>query len=73
MRYQIPVFATSPRGLRVRMFCSPLPWSDRILDEVERNLPKLGVNPVQAKRRVSTMRGAFGAESLVDGFDALAP
>ncbi len=55
------------------MFCSPLPWSDRILDEVERNLPKLGVNPVQAKRRVSTMRGAFGAESLVDGFDALAP
>ncbi|WP_454301517.1 PIN domain-containing protein [Salana multivorans] len=46
-------------------------WSDRILDEVERNLPKRGVNPVQAKRRVSSMRRAFGAEALVDGFDDL--
>lgn len=46
-------------------------WSDRILDEVERSLPKLGVDPAQAKRRVSSMRDAFGAEALVDGFDGL--
>lgn len=46
-------------------------WSDQILDEVERNLPKLGVEPAQAKRRVSQMRDAFGAEALVEDFDDL--
>lgn len=46
-------------------------WSDRILDEVERNLPKLGVDPQRAARRVANMRYAFGAEALVDGFDDL--
>lgn len=46
-------------------------WSDRILNEVERNLPKLGLNSQQAARRVGSMRDAFGAESLVDGFDEL--
>ena len=46
-------------------------WSDQILDEVERNLPKLGVDPDRARRRVQNMRGAFGAETLVDGFEAL--
>lgn len=39
-------------------------WSNRILDEVERNLPKLGVAPKQAARRVGSMREAFGAEVL---------
>lgn len=46
-------------------------WSDRILEEVERNLPKLGVAPIHAARRVGFMREAFGAEALVDGFDGL--
>ena len=46
-------------------------WSDQILDEVERNLPKLGVGPTRAARRVGNMRTAFGAEALVDGFEEL--
>lgn len=46
-------------------------WSDRILGEVEHNLPKLGVDPKHAARRVGFMREAFGAEALVDGFDEL--
>lgn len=46
-------------------------WSGRILDEVERNLPRLGVSSEQAARRVANMRDAFGAEALVDGFDDL--
>ncbi|CAM2921705.1 PIN domain-containing protein [Skermania piniformis] len=46
-------------------------WSEEILDEVERNLPKIGVEPARAKRRVANMRSAFGAEALVDGFDGL--
>lgn len=35
-------------------------WSDTILGEVERNLPKLGVGAEDAARRVHTMREAFG-------------
>lgn len=46
-------------------------WSDRILDEVERNLPKCGVPPAQAARRVGMMRDAFNADALVEGFDEL--
>lgn len=46
-------------------------WSDRILHEVERNLPKLGVDPQHAARRVELMREAFGAEALMSGFDEL--
>ena len=46
-------------------------WSDLILDEVERSLPKVGVAPEQASRRVATMRAAFGEEALIDGFDDL--
>ena len=46
-------------------------WSARILEEVERNLPRLGVPPERAARRVASMRDAFGAEALVDGFDDL--
>lgn len=48
-------------------------WSETILDEVQRNLPKMGVTPAQAGRRVSMMREAFGAEALVDSFDDLIP
>jgi len=46
-------------------------WSEEILDEVQRNLPKLGITPAKAKRRVDAMRAAFGAEALVDGFESL--
>ena len=46
-------------------------WSEPILDEVQRNLPKVGVAPEQAGRRVAMMREAFGAEALIDGFDDL--
>lgn len=46
-------------------------WSETILDEVQRNLPKVRVAPEPAKRRVSMMREAFGAEALVDGFHEL--
>jgi len=46
-------------------------WSEPILDEVQRNLPKVAVAPEQADRRVAMMREAFGAEALIDGFDDL--
>jgi predicted nucleic acid-binding protein len=48
-------------------------WSDAILDEVERNLPKIGISREQAARRVATMRHAFGAAALVDDFEHLIP
>lgn len=43
----------------------------RDLDEVQRNLPKLGLTPEKAAVRVQAMRDAFGAEALVDDFDDL--
>lgn len=46
-------------------------WSEMILDEVQRNLPKVGVAPERASRRVAMMQEAFGAEALVDGFHEL--
>lgn len=46
-------------------------WSAQLLDEVERNLPRLGVVPAQAARRVGSMRDAFGAEAMVEGFEDL--
>ncbi len=46
-------------------------WSAEILDEVQRNLPKVGVTPEQAHRRIEAMRAAFDAEALVDGFEHL--
>jgi predicted nucleic acid-binding protein len=46
-------------------------WSDPILDEVQKSLPKLGVPPQKAAHRVTLMREAFGSEALVDGFDDL--
>jgi predicted nucleic acid-binding protein len=48
-------------------------WSEAILDEVERNLPKVGVSVEQAARRVGKMRDAFGAAALVDDFERLIP
>lgn len=48
-------------------------WSDQILDEVQRNLPKLGISEEKAAHRVSTMRDAFGEAALVDDFDHLIP
>lgn len=46
-------------------------WSDAILDEVERNLPRVGISSEQAARRVATMRHAFGAAAMVDDFEQL--
>lgn len=46
-------------------------WSDTILDEVGRNLPKVGVTAEDANRRIRMMREAFGTEALVDEFDEL--
>ena len=48
-------------------------WSDAILDEVERNLPKVGVSTERAARRVGMMREAFEAAALVDDFEHLIP
>lgn len=46
-------------------------WSEPILDEVQRNLPRVGVAPQHAVGRVAMMRDAFGEEALIDGFDDL--
>ena len=46
-------------------------WSEPILDEVFRTLPKVGVAPQDARRRIGMMKEAFGAEALVDEFDDL--
>lgn len=46
-------------------------WSHQILEEVERNLPKLGLIEERATHRVQTMRKAFGAAALVDDFEHL--
>lgn len=48
-------------------------WSDAILDEVERNLPKVGISSEQAARRIDAMRRGFGAAALVDDFERLIP
>jgi len=46
-------------------------WSDPILEEVNRTLPKLGLSLEDASRRTRMMRAAFGAEALVEDFDDL--
>ena len=49
-------------------------WSDEILDEVERNLPKLkGMTVDKAKRRVDAMRAAFDDEASVGDYQSLVP
>lgn len=49
-------------------------WSDQVLDEVERNLPKMAssVTPEKASRRVAVMRDAF-PDALITGYEALVP
>lgn len=47
-------------------------WSETVLDEIERNLPCLGVHPDKARKRVHQMRNSF-PDALVTGFDALIP
>jgi predicted nucleic acid-binding protein len=47
-------------------------WSQDVLDEVERNLPKVGVAPDKARTRVQRMRGAF-PDALVADYSALVP
>lgn len=48
-------------------------WSGAILEEVELNLPKVGISSEQAARRVGAMRRGFGAAALVDDFEHLIP
>lgn len=67
----VPIrLATTLLWLAEAEFFQPV-WSDEILDEVERNLPKVGVPEDRAAARVGMMRDAFGAEALIDGFDDL--
>ncbi|MPZ83165.1 MAG: PIN domain-containing protein [Actinophytocola sp.] len=47
-------------------------WSQDVLDEVERNLPRLDVAPDKAHRRVQQMRDTF-PDALVTGYEALIP
>jgi hypothetical protein len=47
-------------------------WSRDVLDEVERNLPKVGVTPDKARTRVQQMREAF-PDALVTDYSALVP
>lgn len=48
-------------------------WSEEILQEVQRNLPRVGLSPDAAERRVSAMRDGFGAESMIAGYEELIP
>lgn len=48
-------------------------WSETILDEVQRSLPKLGVSNERAAMRVKLMRDAFGAAAMVSDFEDLIP
>ena len=47
-------------------------WSQGVLDEVERTLPKVGVAPAKARTRVQQMRNAF-PDALVTDYSALVP
>ncbi|GAB3913694.1 PIN domain-containing protein [Kibdelosporangium lantanae] len=47
-------------------------WSAEVLDEVERNLPKMGVPPHLARKRVDAMRSCF-PEAEVSGYEHLLP
>ncbi|MFJ8914564.1 PIN domain-containing protein [Amycolatopsis sp. NPDC102389] len=48
-------------------------WSDEVLDEVERNLVgHFGLEPLQAKRRLTGMRSAF-PDAEVTGYERLIP
>lgn len=67
----IPIrLATTLLWLAEARLFQPL-WSEIILDEVQRNLPRVGVSPEQASRRVALMRKSFGSEALVGDFEEL--
>lgn len=67
----IPIrLATTLLWLAEARLFQPL-WTGQILDEVERNLPKVGVDPQHAARRVAMMRDAFGSEALVENHEEL--
>ena len=49
-------------------------WSEEILEEVERNLPRLkGMDSEKARRRVVAIREAFGDEAAVEGYEDMVP
>ncbi len=68
----IPIrLATTLLWLAEADLFTPL-WTQQILDEVERNLPRVaGMTPRKAAGRVDAMRSGFGAESLVEGYEDL--
>lgn len=67
----VPIrLATTLLWLAERGLFQPL-WSEQILNEVQRNLPKLGIDAGKAARRVDLMRDSFGNEALVSDFDHL--
>ncbi|MCP3797726.1 PIN domain-containing protein [Allokutzneria sp. A3M-2-11 16] len=47
-------------------------WSNEVLDEVERNLPKLGVSPEKAAIRIGHMRREF-PDAMITGYEDLVP
>lgn len=65
----IRLATTLPWLAEVGLF-QPL-WSPTILAEAQRSLPKVGVSPQQAQRRIEMMREAFDAEANIDDFDRL--
>ena len=56
-------------GLAERGVFRPL-WSDRILDELSKNLAERGIPDANVERRVTAMRQAF-PDATVSGFDDL--
>ncbi|GGO89681.1 hypothetical protein GCM10011584_19720 [Nocardioides phosphati] len=56
-------------GLAERGLFRPL-WSERILDELSKNLTEHGIPDASVKRRVDAMRHAF-PDATVSGFDDL--
>ena len=56
-------------GLAERDLFRPL-WSERILDELSKNLAEHGIPDASVKRRVDAMRRAF-PDATVSGFDDL--
>ena len=47
-------------------------WSAEVLNEVERNLPRVGVSPDKARTRIQQMRDTF-PDAMVTGYEALIP
>jgi predicted nucleic acid-binding protein len=45
-------------------------WSEQVLQEVERNLPKVGLTPEKATHRVGVMRREF-PDAMITGYEPL--